>query len=756
MAEEIKVKITAEAAAAKLQLEQVTAALTSVEQELLKVAAASDSGKHAQDTLLQSFQAGRISAQEYHAELTKIAATQSRGLVTTETLQNVRSLRRDIDEAKHALRDFVSTGVSAGGISEAFGFISQSFGTMGVAVGALALAAGPIADLATESQMLETQSARLGLNFDQAAEAAGRFADETDALNVAQAMSQRGFRLTQTQLDALMRTAGVASHALGTDVTHAAERLMEALANGSHRALAPFGAALANTAGHTHTVSERLRVMTREAEHLAPAVQTSHDALESFNDTLGDTARAGARAFVDMISESEVFGGVIRGIRADLVSLQQSFQAITDAARQRQRDSTQAALNAARTEFIQRERTVAAGLDELGISREALPGTNVNRLTLEQVQEATGRLARLETMLRERGAVIGGVGPLPSGAPSAMPLEDIERAFRERRNLGGGRRATQREAREILRDLRRMMSGDVRENDRPPSAPTPPRDRTSGGRGNRDQWLETVQGMADRVAENRFSLENQAANEQDLSASELSAMRRESEARTGLSADEVLAAAGESEGKLNAERRMLEASAANHRSYTKELEELYTRQISASREAAEFTRASFAAVGDALVSHVVAFATGREELGDALKGMLHDTLESIGKEASVKAALNVAEGLGALATYRFDAAANHFAAAGVYTGVAVAAGLGAGALAPAAQQAGQSGGASRERSSSDRLLSERASPDATAAQNIVVNYWAPVVGGRQMLDADVGVRLDRYNEAASARQRRAA
>ena len=44
----------------------------------------------------------------------------------------------------------------------------------------------------------------------------------------------------------------------------------------------------------------------------------------------------------------------------------------------------------------------------------------------------------------------------------------------------------------------------------------------------------------------------------------------------------------------------------------------------------------------------------------------------------------------------------------------------------------------------------------SSAGPIVNNYYAPIVGGRQSTDAETGVRIDRYNDAARARLRRAA
>jgi hypothetical protein len=93
------------------------------------------------------------------------------------------------------------------------------------------------------------------------------------------------------------------------------------------------------------------------------------------------------------------------------------------------------------------------------------------------------------------------------------------------------------------------------------------------------------------------------------------------------------------------------------------------------------------------------------------------------------------------------ACAAHFAAAGLYPGVALAAGAGGAALSPA--KAGAEGGGGR-------ATRERAPADAGQGRTIapvqqVVNYYAPVFGGREGTQAEAGEHMDRYRRAADAR-----
>jgi len=147
------------------------------------------------------------------------------------------------------------------------------------------------------------------------------------------------------------------------------------------------------------------------------------------------------------------------------------------------------------------------------------------------------------------------------------------------------------------------------------------------------------------------------------------------------------------------EARDLDHRYQQHRGFTERMEELSHRRIYAAQEEADAINGAFGAMGRAFSDHLMAVVEGREELGTALQGMLSDTLLTIAKESSVKAGLNLAEGFAALATYRYDAAAEHFAAAGIYTGVAVAAGLSGAAVAPAAADKGSAAPARRESAS---------------------------------------------------------
>lgn len=110
---------------------------------------------------------------------------------------------------------------------------------------------------------------------------------------------------------------------------------------------------------------------------------------------------------------------------------------------------------------------------------------------------------------------------------------------------------------------------------------------------------------------------------------------------------------------------------------------------------AEGVRGAFDTMTNAVSTHVTAIIEGRESIGEALRGIAHDTLLSLAQMATKEALMETARGTAKLAaSYGADPTAyGHFAAAGIYAAVAVGAGLGAYATgAPSASAAGAGAG----------------------------------------------------------------
>jgi len=136
------------------------------------------------------------------------------------------------------------------------------------------------------------------------------------------------------------------------------------------------------------------------------------------------------------------------------------------------------------------------------------------------------------------------------------------------------------------------------------------------------------------------------------------------------------------------------------------------------------------AVGTAMASHAQAMIQGKEDIGDALQGMLKDVLSSIGSEAMIKGAMMMAEGAAALAgIYTAPLAAGNFAAGAAFFGVGALASA-AGAAIPAAASSGSGGGGaagaagSASTARSETPMRSGGSTAAEAPKNITINMNA--------------------------------
>jgi len=258
------------------------------------------------------------------------------------------------------------------------------------------------------------------------------------------------------------------------------------------------------------------------------------------------------------------------------------------------------------------------------------------------------------------------------------------------------------------------------------------------------------------VAENAISAEGGASPRAALLAAEEAATRELARATVDL----ATARREEADAGISYEERTTRSTEASLR---------YTRALGASRSAtsalnAEANKiktdrtdalaASAKGLGDGLVSAGLAAAFAGENIGAALQKQLAASLQALAIESAQKALYSLATGFFYLATGN-PAAVPAFTSAAIFGAVAVGAGAVSAAIAPSAAPAAAGGGAD-ERASGVSPGGAGGMGGGSSAGPIVNNYYAPIVGGRQSTDAETGVRIDRYNDAARARLRRAA
>ena len=595
---------------------------------------------------------------------------------------------------------------------------------------------------AAESDRLARTAQRLGLDWDQAAAAAGRFMDETEAMGAATSLAEAGIRLTQRELDALTRTAGASSQALGATTAEAIDRLSQGLLTGSSRALRPFGADMVALAGSSHSAGERIAALVEHASHIEPAVDSATDSVARFRDSLDDAGRTFSAAFVEgLVRLGDVNTGA-QSASERLASMTDSIRAAGQAAAEvvlRVGNGLGAIVGALGVSIG----TVLAGITSIGAGLEAILGGNI------------------------RGA-------------SAAVAAEFNRQLRE-----GFARDAFDFARERVDALNRLADeGDQRTSMAAPSVATSSAATANDNAGRRRQGGGGGGARRERAADMTFTMEDAydatgsaGAQSREATARFREGLRRTTEGRaseergvdallsTERSRDEAAGVKSRT-AATREETAMLDRAAAREqqrfeeridaqKSFTERWEEMHHHQFNASQELAEGLDKAFKSVGNALANHIEAVISGQETVGEALQNILADVLSSFSKEALMKGAFYTAEALAALVRYDFPGAATAGAAAAAYFAVGAAAGLGSQAIhtQPAASGGHASGGGGSSRGS-DKVLSGRSASNDNAPPQVVNHYYAPVIGGRDATAAEVGARMNRFTDATGQRQTR--
>lgn len=611
---------------------------------------------------------------------------------------------------------------------DALGRAANTFNEIHMSVLALAggidAAVGRVTALATEEANLRELSARMGLDFDRAAESAGRFADETTAMGVAGRAAASDIRLTQTELDAVMRLAGSKAVELGTTVQGAAEMLTEALVRGREGGLQRFGAGLSELAGEGHTVQERLAGVVAEAGHTAAATDTAADAVERYKDSLEDAQRTAASAFVTELARIQSFSSATRGATSDADDLKVKMQAVGS--------------------------TAAYILTQIGNVAQVVAGTI--GLALAPILTALDvAVAGLAALSDGPAAAARAMGAAAQGGRASQAMgfaADGLRGFRDAYNASNNERTTA--APEAAAAT--AGGGAGRGSDMTFSADEATqilgRQRRGGGR-RAEMFQQTDETR-------RASMIAFDAKEREEEARYLAEQHSRAEATAAVIARDLAAVQAANDNARSNERgKGAEQSRLNRlaeeRSNTSRIRGFFADQANAAVDLRKTVEDAYGAMTGAASAHFDALVTGQETAGAALQGFVHDTLAAWAKIAAQQAVIELGAGFASLFVNPAAAPA-HFIAAGLYGVAAAATGGLAAATAPAASGSSAGGGSQRAASVSP----QRSGSDGGGGTTIVQHYYAPVIGNRESTDAEVGVRFDRYDDAARARLRRAA
>lgn len=615
-----------------------------------------------------------------------------------------------------------------------------------------------MASLADEQNRLSAQSQRLNLDFDAAAGAAGRFVDETSAMTVATQFAARGINLTQTQLNDLMHVAGATAQTLGTDVAGEANNLAEALIHGRSNALAPFGASLTALSGEAHTVSERLTALSTRSGEVETATDNATTSMQRFKDQLEDAERTFSHAFISGLARMSTLGETTNKVSTDMTGLNTAIGAAGHAAATVLTTLTLGVAGIGAAAAV----GVASVIDLVRIAASATGGVSGMRAEIALLNRegatvrATGGLQEIFNRIRAinsdgggtaaveaqttitRQAIVqtGEVIEITGAATTARHAhtaaihaetaaqvragaETVRIAEQHRSDAANGVSLSERTGR-----AQDVLTAAIRETTRASEA----MEQAHQTPAQRSQLVSALN--AETAARHEVAAAMQA---QSQAAGDLATKTR----------DMAIAAAAQvsdDQRKQNLdqqrtrdtetarrEQQMRLDGLAQQRTYGARMRTLLGEEITAKGELANATMMGFHAMGSALGKHALAFAQGKEDVGDALQGMLKDMLTSIGSEAMIKGAMMMAEGLAALAgVVTAPLAPGNFAAGAAYFGVGALASA-AGAAIPAAASSGGGGGgggAAAARAATSETPTRSGGSGMEAPKNITINFSA--------------------------------
>lgn len=571
------------------------------------------------------------------------------------------------------------------------------------------------------------------------------------AFAVQQQLTQSGLEITGEQLAVVTRAAREFAGETNTTLSAALERLSGALISGSRGALRQFGVEVDVGASRGTTFGNALRTLADRQRGVATATQNA-----------GEQAAAMRRQWGTMIDgmlaalgRAGPIGDFLQLVSRALGALGEHFENQANRARQNAEDNARAntaeqraregVIRLAAVQETMRDASLADGQQLEGLSlrqldmirqqaREAraqhqdqTAGNVAARVSAEQniailrneidTRATAAANARVDTEITEqtaarRAAIEERVTALTGQAQDRLLDREAAREARRRgirlqehhgnamtlaqqiqltQQVAEAETGLRRYGMEVDASLRRRAGeGWEAYGDRVEAVLA----RVNAQLRRQQEFLQqvdsAVQGATDLAARreegaeaSRRMLDNLAAGYAGLTDAQIEARQRDSQQKSA-----------ELENEQREQRQRLDAGIQFQNSFA----DIMRGTGTLAQQGARVVRGAFDTMTSSFKSHLAALITGRETLGEALRGMLHETLLNLATEAAVQSLMNLARGFAMLASQNYPAAAQSFTAAALFGGVAVAAGVGAAVTAPAqssAAPAGAGGGADR-------------------------------------------------------------
>lgn len=589
-----------------------------------------------------------------------------------------------------------------------------------------------VAELATEQQRLDRASERLGLNFAQAADGASGYVDVLQVMQGATNAASRDLRLSQRELDAFTRVAAQTARDRGQEFSQVFEQLVEAATEGGEE-FAKFGTTMGAVAETSHSVQERLSAVVARAGELSTTADLASDRIARLRGELRDAGRAASESFINELLRLETVAPALDGTTTRTRDLREELRAAGQAAAFVVSGITNGlglivgAVAVGVRGIVSFAHITGAALANVtsgpgAVSAAVRAAASEEAEAIDEILAFTRqRAANLAALADDRGPEAASAAAAPAAdmvfTLDGMAAEERNRTTRDRREAGsGGRSRTQRAT--LAQLMERAVSGANN-------------DFTGRRRSTADSL--TVLGEAE-----------EGANALGKSA----AQRAADEAAFGQS-DEARMRERREQERTEQERVQLDNRYRQQQSFTENLEALYARQGSASESLAQVTQAAFSGLTETLADEADAVLRGQKSVGEALESGGKKMLNLLARQAWAKAALFGAEALGNVVLGNFARAGVAAKAAAGYLGAGVA----LSAVAGAADGQGAEPSASAPSAPAERMPSgDRTS--AAAPSQIVHNYYAPRIGGRDAASWEVGEQLSGYTDDAQSRTRR--
>lgn len=635
--------------------------------------------------------------------------------------------------------------------------ISSSYTAMRSVIGDAAAAARHVVEGAVNADRHERAVRQLGEAYNRVRDATNETVTAEQALRVQQELTQSGLRVGANELATITRRAREYAVATGVDVDQALGQMTEALRGGTAEGLRRFGVSVSEGTDRVHAMESALSRWRSEQSRSGPAART-----------LGEEVSHASSEFSNM--SNSIMGSIARALR-----LREAFASISgfmggwDRERQ-QNEREESAGNAeilrnrTRTQFFQQLQAAGARGEVRGFQYDRLMGiaerantSSLQRLAIA-LQQGRGQAAYRGVVDSDVMEITGSQGAQDTsragGGGGENPLAGLNTAIA--RIFGAQARIAQFTG----------PSGPGADTRRFPGEPaaayaTRIANLAQTLEDSAGQYEQQSQSYWQRVASNRQFSEQHGAAVSGAQRELASANSAAAEQRGLMGRVDRLGAI--EQGDLDAQirngarltdetvrnaERMGDAAYQMGAAFT----DVFGRSQTLAQGTAGLFRTAMGSMTQSFRSHIGALITGRETIGEALKGMLHETLLSLAQESAVRAIMETAHGIAAVATFRYPQAAAHFAAAGVYTGVAVAAGVGAAITAP--PQAAASAGSSMGSDAGTRLGPSRAANDNAGGgnQTFVLNFQSALITREDAQDVVVRAAQGAFNRNARIEQ----